>query len=80
MLQDWAFAQKGRAMSVARAIATTSLPLGLLHVGMVLTGLLGLLGFSLLCSQRPGTPDLHPAHPVHFRPVTHPEHPPWLPR
>ena len=50
-----------------------------LNAGIVVAWLLALLGFSLLCAQRPGTPGTHPASPVHFRPATHPEHPPWLP-
>lgn len=52
---------------------------GLLNAGMMVAWLLALLGFSLLCAQRPGNPGTHPASPVHFRPATHPEHPPWLP-
>ena len=57
----------------------THLSVGVPNAGMMVFWLLALLGFSLLCAQRPGTPGTHPASPVHFRPATHPEHPPWLP-
>jgi hypothetical protein len=59
---------------------TTQPSVGILNAGTIVRWLFALLGFSLLCAQRPGTPGTHPASPVHFRPATHPEHPPWLPR
>lgn len=62
------------------ATVSTHLPGALLSAGTIVAWLLALAGFSLLCSHRPGTPGAHPATPLHFRPVTHPEHPPWLPR
>lgn len=59
--------------------ATTQPPVALLNIGMILAWALALLGFSLLCSMRPGTTGTHPPTQVQYRPVTHPEHPPWLP-
>jgi len=55
-------------------------PLPLINLGVIAVWIFGLLGFSLFCGLRPGTPGTHPTMPVRFRPVTHPEHPPWLPR
>ena len=52
----------------------------LLNAGIIAAWVLGLVGFSLLCAHRPGTPGTHPTTPLHYRPATHPEHPPWLPR
>jgi hypothetical protein len=49
-----------------------------LTAGQIVVWTLALLGFSLLCSLRPGTRGVHPLAPIHFRPVTHPEHPKWL--
>ena len=73
-------AEELQAIGKVDAIATTSLPVGLPNTGTLMTWLFALLGFSLLCSHRPGTPGTRPAAPVQFRPATHPEHPPWLPR
>lgn len=69
-----------RSSQPVGAALTTRLPLRLPNAGTVLTWLFALLGFSLLCSHRPGTSGTRPAPPVYFRPATHPEHPPWLPR
>ena len=55
-------------------------PVALLNIGLIVAWIFALLGFSLFCALRPGTPGTHPTTPAHFRPVTHPEHPPWLPR
>lgn len=62
----------------AGALHTMQSPSALRYVGQAVAWLLALLGFSLFCGLRPGTPGRYPAAPVHFRPVTHPEHPPWL--
>jgi len=59
---------------------TSSPPVALLNIGLIVAWVFALLGFSLFCALRPGNPGTHPAAPTHFRPVTHPEHPPWLPR
>jgi len=59
---------------------TTAPPIALLNIGLIIAWVFALLGFSLFCALRPGNPGTHPAAPTHFRPVTHPEHPPWLPR
>ncbi|MCW3099221.1 MAG: hypothetical protein JWL77_4839 [Chthonomonadaceae bacterium] len=52
---------------------------GLLNAGLIVGWVLALLGFSLFCAVRPGTPGTHPTAPAHYRPASHPEHPPWLP-
>ncbi len=64
-----------RPASLGNADASVMLT-NLVYLGVAL---LGLLGFSLLCAARPGAHWSGPPQPVpHYRPVTHPEHPPWL--
>ena len=58
---------------------TNQPPISFLNIKMIIAWGFALLGFSLFCALRPGNPGTHPATPTHFRPVTHPEHPPWLP-
>jgi hypothetical protein len=70
---------QSEALPVVTAVSLQP-PVALLNVGLILAWGLALVGFSLLCSQRPGTPGTHPTVPVRFRPASHPEHPPWLPR
>lgn len=75
-----AAAEELEAIGKVDAISATSLPPGLLNMKTFLIWLPALVGFSLLCSHRPGTPGTHPSAPAYYRPASHPEHPPWLPR
>lgn len=68
-----------QAVYPVHPMLTASPSVGLWNAGLIVAWALGLLGFSLLCGVRPGTPGTHPAAPAHYRPASHPEHPPFLP-